>query len=590
MASGVSLRVSVRSKLWLGAAVGCVVVQIAGALLLRQSFQLAALSDLVQCALLASGLLALLPHALKTQGRVRAFWGLMTLGLAFWLAYQIMWTYFEVILRTDVPDLFAGDIVLFLHIVPMIAALALRPHTGQDEYSARLGSLDFALLATGWVYLWALMILPWQYAQVDVFAYNQNFNTVYLAEKLALLVALTVAWSRTRSAWQETYGQLLGASFMYASSSYVANWAIGSNAYYSGSLYDVPLTVSMAWITYIGLTSEARSPEPGSATVSTTYGVWLARLGMMAVISLPLFGAWAFYTTAEPGPVRFFRIVLTLGTAVAMGIMVFVRQHLLDRELLQLLGSSQQSVEDLRDLQTQLTESEKLASMGKLVGGVAHELNNPITAMLGYSDILGDTQLDPEQKALAERIGQHVRQTQSLVASLLSFAKSSGTSRTPLDMNTLARTAVKLSEAQHKALRLQVRVELTAPLPPIVGDSNQLLQVCTHMISSVLYNGGGPAQGTLLISTLDSRDGVVFQVSHWPESRSQTAPTKEHREHASNGLALCFNIVRQHDGSLDLSVGEAGKLTAKLELPTSTAVSRLPGNLRPLAERAQSFV
>ncbi len=581
---------SVRSKLWLGAAVGCVVVQIAGALMLRQSFQLAALSDLVQCALLVSGLLALLPHALRTQGRVRAFWGLMTLGLAFWLTYQIMWTYFEVVLRTDVPDLFAGDIILFLHIVPMIAALALRPHTGQDEYSARLGGLDFAMLATGWVYLWALMILPWQYAQVDVFAYNQNFNTVYLAEKLALLVALTAAWSSTKTTWQATYGHLLGASFMYASSSYVANWAIGSNAYYSGSLYDVPLTVSMAWITYIGLSSSARSPEPGSATVSTTYGVWLARVGMMAVIALPLFGAWAFYATEEPGPVRFFRIVLTLATAIAMGIMVFARQHLLDRELLQLLDSSRRSVEDLRVLRAQLTESEKLASMGKLVGGVAHELNNPITAMLGYSDILGTTQLGPQQKALADRIGQHVRQTQSLVASLLSFAKSSGGTRGSVDMNTLARTAVKLCEAQHKALKLQVRVELTGTLPSIVGDSNQLLQVCTHMISSVLYNGGGPAMGTLLISTFESRDGVVFQVSHWADANAQTAPSQEQRDHASNGLALCFNIVRQHDGSLDLSVGEAGKLTAKLELPTSPAVSRLPGNLQPLAERAQSFV
>ena len=581
---------SFRSKLWLSTAAACVVLQVAAAMLWKQSFQLAALSDLLQCALLASGLLALLPHALQARGRVRAFWALLSLGLALWLAYQMLWTYFEVVLRTDVPDLFAGDIILFLHVVPMIAALALRPHTGQDEYSARLGGLDFALLATGWVYLWALMILPWQYAQADVFTYNQNFNAVYLAEKLALLVALAAAWSSTKTAWRTTYGHLLGATLMYAASSYVANWAIGRNVYYSGSLYDVPLTASMFWITYIGLSSSARQPEPGAAKVSTTYGVWLARLGMMAVISLPLFGAWAFYETVEPGPVRSFRIVLTLATAVAMGIMVFTRQHMLDRELLQLLGSSQQAVEDLRVLQAQLTESEKLASMGKLVGGVAHELNNPITAMLGYSDILRATKMEADQKAQADRIGQHVRQTQSLVASLLSFARSSPSSRGPVDLTTLARTAIKLCEAQHKALNLKVRAELTHGLPSVVGDSNQLLQVCTHMISNVLYNGGRSADGTLLISTSECRNAVVFEVSHWMEGDAQKPPLPEQRDQVGHGLSVCINIVRQHDGSLDLSTGEGGRVTARLTLPAGLPAVKTIPNPQSAAEQAQSFV
>ena len=581
---------SVRSKLWFAAAVGCVVVQIAGAFLLRQSFQLAALNDLIQCALLASGLLAFLPHALRTQGRVRLFWGLMSMGLALWLAYQLLWTYFEVVLRTDVPDLFAGDIILFLHLVPMIAAVTLRPHTGQDEYSARLGGLDFALLVTGWIYLWALMILPWQYAQADVFAYNQNFNTVYLAEKLALLVSLTAAWSNTKKAWQTTYGHLLAATFMYAGSSYIANWAIGSNVYYSGSLYDVPLTLSMAWITYIGITTAANKPEPDSGIVSTTYGVWLARLGMMSVIALPLFGAWAFYSYSQSGPVRTFRIVLTLMTAMAMGLMVFVRQHLLDRELLRLLGASRQSVEDLRILQEQLTESEKMASMGKLVGGVAHELNNPITAMLGYSDILSDTQLGVGEKALADTIGQQVRQTQSLVASLLSFANSSPHSRAAIDLNTLARTAIKLCEAQQKALRLQVKVELAQSLPPVIGDLNQLLRVCAHMISCVLYNGGGPTQGTLVVTTSEHDRGVVLRISHTSAERPVPAPTAEPHEQFSKALTVCLDIVEEHQGRLDLSTVAAGELAATLTLPAAPPnVRGLPAKVS-LTERAQSYV
>jgi hypothetical protein len=89
----------------------------------------------------------------------------MTLGIALWLSYQFLWTYFEVFLRTDVPDIFSGDIILFVHIVPMIAALALRPHLPRDQYAARLGHLDFALLFVWWVYLYTLLVMAWQYAR-----------------------------------------------------------------------------------------------------------------------------------------------------------------------------------------------------------------------------------------------------------------------------------------------------------------------------------------------------------------------------------------------------------------------------------------
>ena len=90
-----------------------------------------------------------------------------------------------------------------------------------------------------------------------------------------------------------------------------------------------------------------------------------------------------------------FRLALTLIAAFLMGLMVFVRQHLLDRELIHLLDHSRESFDNLKRLQAQILQSEKLASIGQLVGGAAHELNNPITAMLGYSDLLLSTPLTP---------------------------------------------------------------------------------------------------------------------------------------------------------------------------------------------------
>src|SRR5579863_945830 len=204
---------------------------------------------------------------------------------------------------------------------------------------------------------------------------------------------------------------------------------------------------------------------------------------MIAVFSLPLFAGWVILDGQIPARVRVFRLTLTLCAAFFMGVLVFVRQQALDRELYRLLSYSHESFDNLKRLQAQILQSEKLASIGQLVGGAAHELNNPITAMLGYSDLLLSTPLTAEQRPLAAKIGQHVRRTKSLVASLISFARQSPSPRSPLDLNTLARTAVKLTQPQWEALEIEVRMQLDSSLPKVLGDSNQLLQVCLHLLA-----------------------------------------------------------------------------------------------------------
>ena len=139
----------------------------------------------------------LLPNIKKNHGRVRLFWTLMTVGIFFWLTYQLLWTYIEVVLRQEVPQPFVGDIVIFLHLVPMMAALALQPQAQQNEHEARLGHLDFVLLLTWWVYLYAFAVIPWQYAQRDEVAYGRSLNALYLTEKLVFLVALAVIGLRS---------------------------------------------------------------------------------------------------------------------------------------------------------------------------------------------------------------------------------------------------------------------------------------------------------------------------------------------------------------------------------------------------------
>ena len=301
-----------RSKLWISAAAALVFGQIVASLFLHPSFALVALSDLAQLVLLFSGTISLFPSVLATRGRIRLFWALMMLGMAFWLSYQSLWTYFEVLLRRDVPNPFAGDVVLFLHLVPMTAALALQPHVQQDDRTTRLGTLDFALLLIWWLYLYLFAVIPWQYVHAYEPSYDHNLNILYLTEKMVFLAGVGVLWFRSRGSWRFIYANWFGAGLTYSLSSYIANWAIARKIYHSGSLYDVPLAASMAWVTAIGIFALHSLPAQQPAPASRSHGVWVARLGMTAIFSLPLFAAWSLFDAGISQPVRTFRLALTL--------------------------------------------------------------------------------------------------------------------------------------------------------------------------------------------------------------------------------------------------------------------------------------
>ena len=569
---------SKRNKVWLGAVAAILATLIVGALILPKSFALAALCDITDTLLLASAAIAFIPLTLRSRGRMRMFWSLIALGLTFWLSYQLFWTYYEVVLRREVPDLCVFDVVLFLHVVPLMAALALRPHAPRDEYAARLGRLDFALLLVWWFYLYVLIVMPWQYVVADVAAYDRNLNSVYIAENIALLAGLFACWAGTKGHWRSLYAGLFGMSLCYTLGSALANWAITRNVYYTGGFYDIPIAASMAWLTWIGLSTKAAEPQADTRETSTVYGVWIARCSMIAVFSLPLFAAWAMSDNAVSPHIRVFRLALTLAAAFLMGLLVFARQHLLDRELIHLLDQSQDSFDNLQRLQAQILQSEKLASIGQLVGGAAHELNNPITAMLGYSEMLLSTHLTAEQQPLAAKIAQYVRRTKSLVASLISFARQAPAPKSPVDLNTLARTAVKLTQPQWKALSIEVRTKFDPALPKVLGDSNQLLQVCLQLVANCLHvlNERGGRVMTVSTESLAGISIVQIATEAVPVTPSSDGAATPLDLEDGLGLSACQGILQEHHGQISQERRDDGTVLLRVELPVTESAPVKP--------------
>lgn len=355
------LRLNTPARKWCLAASVLVCAHIFLSLRLPRSFALTAFGDLSQCFLLFLATLSILSLAINSSGKTRLFWVLLSFGFAMWLGAQLWWTYFEVLLRHEVPNPFTGDIILFLHIVPMMAALAVQPHRKQEGQSARFGSLDFLLLLVWWFYLYLFVVIPWQYVNANEAFYGSGFDNLYLCEHLILLGGVALAWKHSADSWKTVYTQLFGAAALYAAGSITASIAIDFRLYYTGSLFDVPLVAAMAWFTAVGLIARGCILNGHSAGEKAPRpSMWAARLATLAVFSTPLMLLWAVFGAHTPASVRVYRLLLTVGTMLVMGVLVALKQHLQDRDLIHLLQTSRQNLEEMSRLKDDLVDKEKL--------------------------------------------------------------------------------------------------------------------------------------------------------------------------------------------------------------------------------------
>ena len=329
-------------------------------LFVTREFALTAFGDILQNFILLCATVVFLANARTAVPKARLFWALMGLGLGMWLTSQLMWTYVEVILRHEAPNPFVGDVILFLHIVPMMAAVALQPHVQRDERTLRAGTLDFALLLTWWMFLYLFVVIPWQYVHPVESVYGRSFDLLYVSEELVLAAGLLLVRRRSRGTWRKIYGQLFAATLLYCVASLVASEAIDLHVYYTGSLFDVPLVAAMAWFVRIGfLSREASTQDAEQEAPPQGHGIWKARLAMLAVFVTPLMVAWAQFAGHVPQDVRTYRLLLVIAVMIVMGALVLLKQHMLDQELLSLLGLTRHNLDEMCRMKDEIESKEQ---------------------------------------------------------------------------------------------------------------------------------------------------------------------------------------------------------------------------------------
>ena len=253
-------------------------------------------------------------------------------------------------------------------------------------------------------------------------------------------------------------------------------------------------------------------------------------------------------------------------------------------------------VDDITDriqLEAQLTQSEKLSSIGLLAAGVAHEVNTPLAVISSYTQMLTKHMRDDERLApVLEKITQQTFRASEIVNGLLNFSRTSGTEFTSLNLNDLLDDTVTLLEHQFKTSQIRVETNFDPHLARIHGNQGKLQQVILNLMLNAKDAMFGTTNATLKIATFngpgrvlvriqDSGGGIEREHLHRiydPFFTTKTKPQDGAHKGTGLGLAVSYGIMQEHAGKIHVE-SELGVGTAfQLEFPSSGTRPAIPAD------------
>ncbi|HTB92405.1 MAG TPA: histidine kinase dimerization/phospho-acceptor domain-containing protein [Candidatus Sulfotelmatobacter sp.] len=409
-----------RHKILLGLAGAIFCLHLAVAAVAKPSFGLTIFGDALPCGLLIVAILAVRENFRFHHGVLPLFWKLMAAGLFQMLLSQTYWFYYDSLHRYSSPSPVIGDTLFLLAHVFFLSAFVLRPHSTSAGHDMRLRHLDFALLTFWWLALYAYFALPWQLVIQDFTRYNPAFYILALIQHLMIITGLGVVWQRSSGLWRTVYGSFLCLFVLIAAGNLLLSVAIDRGVYHAGGFYDTPFLLSLLLFTLVATFGPSLNPVDDKApNREIRQSLWTARIAMVAILSLPVIALLGSFQKNVPEEIELFRLRLVFGAMLLLSGLVFWKLTLLARELRRLVRLSQSSLENLKSVQARVTQSQKLAALGRLAAGATHEISNPLTAILGYSELLTDIpSLSPPDRESAQIIQRQVHRAQAAVNSL----------------------------------------------------------------------------------------------------------------------------------------------------------------------------
>jgi signal transduction histidine kinase len=554
-------------------------------LIMHKGAPLTATADLLGLALMLTGIAVCVSNAVIRPRQERSFWLLMGLAFALWTANQSAWTLLEVIQHKSIPDPFLFDIVLFFHVVPMIAAVAWRPDLATKPAKVQLSLLNFLMLFGWWVFLYAFIVFPHQYVTLNVQRYNTYYDALYGLENGLLVSVLVLAVLTSSGAWRRLFGHILAASLLYAINSQLLDRAAADLSYYSGSLYDVPLIATVAWITAAALSAREWDLATIKFNLHPRWKQIVPRMAMLAILSLPILGLWSVLLDPSAGPSRGFRIFAVLVAMIVLGAFVFCRQYAQDQALMTLLDESRRAYESQKQLQGQLVQREKLAALGNLIAGAARDINHPLNAIMSNSEELSTNhKLTPDQDAFLRKIVNQASRTRDLIDNLLSFAQQAPGEKRPVDLTILINRAVQMIESRRAAGKAQLRLFIEPDFPKVRANANQMFQAFVEIVENAMDALDGVSDGSLDITAICQQDEVVLQFSdNGPGLRDPERvfdpfyTTKPVGKGTGLGLSAVYGVIQDHGGQITCRNKPEGGALFIIKLPATTVAAQGAG-------------
>lgn len=233
--------------------------------------------------------------------------------------------------------------------------------------------------------------------------------------------------------------------------------------------------------------------------------------------------------------------------------------------------------------QEALQQSEKMAALGGLLAGVAHELNNPLSVVVGQASLLMDGQSEPKVVTRAEKIFKAADRCSRIVKSFLALARRKPPEHKPVSLNNLVTSSLDLLGFQIRTGNIDTNLDLNPDLPNVTGDADQLTQVVTNLVlnaTQALENWQGPRW--ISISTHSEKGMVILKVADTGPGVPQEIrtrifepffTTKGAQGGTGVGLSLCLNIVASHGGQLMIEDAPGGGAIFVVQLPIAASGS-----------------
>jgi PAS domain S-box-containing protein len=242
---------------------------------------------------------------------------------------------------------------------------------------------------------------------------------------------------------------------------------------------------------------------------------------------------------------------------------------------------SGRDVTDLKRLEEQLIQAEKLAAMGQMLAGVAHELNNPLTAILGATELLRERPgTDDATRRQLELTHRQARRAARIVQNLLEFSRPASPQKKAVDLSNLLERTLQLHEHSLRRNNIEVDSHLPADLPGVIGDANQLIQVFLNLITNAeqairevrdsgrIQIRAGRIGKQVTITVQD--DGVGIRPEGLPKIFDPFYTTKRPGGGTGLGLSICMSIIREHGGNIEAETLPAGGSAFTIYLPAAT--------------------